>query len=186
MEFEMKKNLLSIIVLSTFFLSTQSNAIEHTEKNVGTITIDGSVTANPTCQLQDIQPVLLPPVQASNFGDDRIAKTDAQPLFIQFSNCNDSIANIQLKIPKQAKRLLKNQVENSSNVDIAIFDANKNIIDLSNEKPKEFNLNIDSDTKTADFSFEINYMKPNGLDATPGLVKSSLAFDVIYSDVVVD
>lgn len=182
----MKKNLLSILILSTAFLSTQSNAVEYTEKNVGTITINGSVTADPTCQLQDIQPVELPPVQASHFGDDHIAKTDAQPLVIQFSNCNESLANVQLKIPKQTKKLLKNQADNGSNVDIAIFDADKNIIELSNEKPKAFNLNIDKDAKTADFLFEVNYMKPNGLDATPGLVRSSLSFDVIYSDVAVD
>lgn len=182
----MKKNLLSILILSTTFLSTQSNAVEYTEKNAGTITISGSVTANPTCQLQDIQPVQLPQVQVSDFGNDRIAKTDAQPLSIQFSNCNDSIANIQLKIPKQTKKLLENQVENGSNVDIAIFDAEKNIIELNNEKPKAFNLNIDKDNKTADFLFEVNYIKKNGLDATPGLVRSSLSFDVIYSDIAKD
>lgn len=96
----MKKNLLSMLILSTTFLSTQSNALEYTEKNVGTITINGSVTANPTCQLQDIQPVQLPPVQANNFGDNHIAKTDAQPLSIQFTNCSESLSNIQLKIPK--------------------------------------------------------------------------------------
>ncbi|QPN88867.1 fimbrial protein [Proteus vulgaris] len=182
----MKKNLLSMLILSTTFLSTQSNALEYTEKNVGTITINGSVTANPTCQLQDIQPVQLPPVQANNFGDNHIAKTDAQPLSIQFTNCSESLSNIQLKIPKQTKNLLKNQADNGSNVDIAIFDSEKNIIQLSNERPKAFNLNIDKNAKTADFSFEVNYMKPNGLDATPGLVRSSLSFDVIYSDVAVD
>ncbi|MBG3080692.1 fimbrial protein [Proteus mirabilis] len=182
----MKKNLLSMLILSTTFLSTQSNALEYTEKNVGTITINGSVTANPTCQLQDIQPVQLPPVQANNFGDNHIAKTDAQPLSIQFTNCSESLSNIQLKIPKQTKNLLKNLVDNGSNVDLAIFDSEKNIIQLSNERPKAFNLNIDKNAKTADFSFEVNYMKPNGLDATPGLVRSSLSFDVIYSDVAVD
>lgn len=182
----MKKNLLSMLILSTTFLSTQSNALEYTEKNVGTITINGSVTANPTCQLQDIQPVQLPPVQANNFGDNHIAKTDAQPLSIQFTNCSESLSNIQLRIPKQTKNLLKNQADNGSNVDIAIFDSEKNIIQLSNERPKAFNLNIDKNAKTADFSFEVNYMKPNGLDATPGLVRSSLSFDVIYSDVAVD
>lgn len=182
----MKKKLLSMLILSTTFLSTQSNAVEYIEKNVGTITISGSVTANPTCQLQDIQPVQLPPVQASNFGANHIAKTDAQPLSIQFSNCSESLSNIQLKIPTQTNNLLKNQADNGSNVDIAIFDAEKNIIQLSNERPKAFNLNIDKDTKTADFSFEVNYMKPNELDAIPGLVRSSLSFDVIYSDVAVD
>lgn len=79
-----------------------------------------------------------------------------------------------------------NQADNGSNVNIAIFDSEKNIIQLSNERPKAFNLNIDKNAKTADFSFEVNYMKPNGLDATPGLVRSSLSFDVIYSDVAVD
>ncbi|CRL59667.1 fimbrial protein [Proteus vulgaris] len=182
----MKKNLLSMLILSTTFLSTQSNALEYTEKNVGTITINGSVTANPTCQLQDIQPVQLPPVQANNFGDNHIAKTDAQPLSIQFTNCSESLSNIQLKIPKQTKNSLVNQADNGSNVNIAIFDSEKNIIQLSNERPKAFNLNIDKNAKTADFSFEVNYMKPNGLDATPGLVRSSLSFDVIYSDVAVD
>ncbi|MEZ2683559.1 fimbrial protein [Proteus vulgaris] len=182
----MKKNLLSILILSTTFLSTQANAVEYTEKNVGTITINGSVTANPNCQLQDIQPVQLPPVQANNFGDNHIAKTDAQPLSIQFTNCSESLSSIQLKIPKQTKNSLKNLADNGSNVDLAIFDSEKNIIQLSNERPKVFNLNIDKDAKTADFSFEVNYMKPNGLDATPGLVRSSLSFDVIYSDVAVD
>lgn len=182
----MKKNLLSILILSTSFLSTQSNAVEYIEKNAGTITISGSVIANPSCQLQDIQSVQLPPVQVNNFGDDHIAKTDAKPLSIQFYNCNENLSNIQLKIPKQSKRLLKNQVDNSSNVDIAIFDIEKKLIELDDIKPKAFNLNIDKDTKTADFSFEVNYMKPNGADATPGIVRSSLTFDVIYSDVAID
>lgn len=175
-----------MLILSTTFLSTQSNAVEYTEKSVGTITVSGSVTANPTCQLQNIQPVQLTPVQASNFGDDRIAKIDFQPLSIQFSNCDESLANIQLKLPKRTKKLLENQVENGSNVDIALFDADKNIIELDNEKPKAFNLNIDTENKTADFLFEVNYMKKNGIDATPGLVRSSLTFDVIYSDIAKD
>ena len=93
---------------------------------------------------------------------------------------------LPFNFPIQTKKLLKNQTDNGSNVDIAIFDADKNIIELSNEKPKAFNLNIDKDTKTADFLFEVNYMKQNGLNATPGLVRSSLSFDVIYSDVAVD
>ncbi len=75
----MKKNILSLFILSTTLFSTQSNAIEYIEKNVGTITINGSVTPIPRCQLDEIQPIELPPVQANNFGDDHIANTPAQP-----------------------------------------------------------------------------------------------------------
>lgn len=182
----MKKSLLSIFILSTTLFSTQSNAVEYTEKNVGTITINGSVTSNPRCQLDEIQPIELPPVQASNFGDDHIAKTPAQPLSIQFTNCSESINSVQLQIPKQTKRLLKNLADNGSNVDIAIFDADKNIIELSNEKPKEFKSNINKEDHSAQFLFDVNYMKPNGRDATPGLVSTTLTFDAIYSDIAVD
>ncbi|MBI6531104.1 type 1 fimbrial protein [Proteus vulgaris] len=182
----MKKNILSLFILSTTLLSAQSNAVEYTEKNVGTITINGSVTANPRCQLEAIQAVELPPVQASNFGADNIAKTQAQPLSIQFNNCNENINSIQLQIPKQTKRLLENLADNGSNVDIAIFDADKNIIELDNEKPNAFKSNVNKDNQNAQFLFDVNYIKPNGLDATPGLVSSTLTFDVIYSDIAVD
>lgn len=179
----MNKNLLSILILSTTLFSTHSNAIEYTEKNVGTITINGSVTPNPKCQLENLQPIELPPVQANDFGSDHIARTEAQVLSIQFTNCDDSVDNVQLKIPKQTKRLLKNLAENGSNVDIAIFDTDKNIIELNNETPQAFKLNIDKENNNAGFLFDINYIKPNGKDATPGPVSSSLTFDVIYSDV---
>ncbi|NBM56555.1 fimbrial protein [Proteus sp. G2669] len=182
----MKKSILSIFILSTTLFSTQSNAVEYTEKNVGTITINGSVTPNPRCQLDEIQPIELPPVQASNFGDNNIAKTPAQPLEIQFTNCGENINSVQLQIPKQTKRLLKNLANNGSNVDIAIFDTDKNIIELSNEKPNAFKTKIDKEDKSAQFLFNVNYMKPNGINATPGLVSSTLTFDVIYSDIAVD
>ncbi|QIG06047.1 fimbrial protein [Proteus sp. ZN5] len=182
----MKKNILSLFILSTTLLSTQSNAAEYTEKNIGTITINGSVTSNPKCQLEAIQPIELPSVQANNFGSDNIAKTAAQPLLIQFTNCGKSINKLQLQIPKQAKRLLKNLAANGSNVEVAIFDTDKNIIDLSNKRPREFQFNVDKENNSAQFLFDVNYMKPNGLDATQGEVSSILTFDVIYSDIAVD
>ncbi|MCO4180687.1 type 1 fimbrial protein [Proteus terrae] len=182
----MKKNILSLFILSTTLFSTQSNAIEYIEKNVGTITINGSVTPIPRCQLDEIQLIELPPVQANNFGDDHIANTPAQPLSIQFTNCAENINSIQLQIPQQTKRLLKNLADNGSNVDIAIFDADKNIIELSNKKPKEFKSNVNKEDHSAQFLFDVNYMKPNGIDATPGTVSSTLTFDVIYSDIAVD
>lgn len=182
----MKKSLLSIFILSTTLFSTQSNAVEYTEKNVGKITINGSVTPNPRCQLDEIQPIELPPVQANNFGDDHIAKTPAQSLEIQFTNCGENINSVQLQIPKQTKRLLKNLADNGSNVDIAIFDTDKNIIELNNEKPNAFKSKIDKENNSAQFLFDVNYMKPNGINATPGLVSSTLTFDVIYSDIAVD
>lgn len=180
----MNKNLLSILILSTTLFSAHSNAVEYTEKNAGTILINGSVTANPRCQLENIQPIELPPVQANDFGDNHIAGTEAQVLSIQFTNCDDSIDNVKLKIPRQTKKSLKNLAEDGSNVDIAIFDADKNIIELDNETPRAFNLDVNEENKNAEFLFDINYMKPNGKDATPGPVSSSLTFDVIYSDVV--
>ncbi|WP_193016596.1 MULTISPECIES: fimbrial protein [Gammaproteobacteria] len=155
-------------------------------KNIGTITINGVVTPNPRCQLNEIQAVVLPPVQASNFGDDHIAKAQAQPLLIKFDNCSENINALQLQIPKQNKRLLKNLSKGGSNVDIAIFDADKKIISLDNERPEAFKLTVNKENNDAQFLFNVNYMKPNGEDATPGLVSSTLTFDVIYSDVSTD
>ncbi|WP_162556979.1 MULTISPECIES: fimbrial protein [Proteus] len=182
----MKKNILSLFILSTTLLSAQSNALEYTEKSVGTITINGSVTANPRCQLEAIKPVELPSVQANNFDDDHIAKTPEQPLSIEFTNCSGNISNIQLKIPKQPKPLLKNLANSGSNVDIAIFNTDKSIIELSNEKPNAFNAKINKENKNAQFLFNVNYMKPTDKDATPGLVSSTLTFDAIYSDITTD
>ncbi|WP_162556520.1 fimbrial protein [Proteus terrae] len=182
----MKKNILSLFILSTTLSSIQSNAAEYTEKNVGTITINGSVTPSPKCQLEAIKPVELLPVQENNFGNDDIANTAFQPLSIQFTNCKDNINRLQLKIEKQTNMRLKNLADNGSNVEVAIFDTDKNIINLDNEKPDEFQVNVDKGNNSAQFLFDVNYMKPNGIDATPGAVSSSLTFDVIYSDIAMD
>lgn len=59
----MKKSILSIFILSTAFLSTQSNATEYEKNSVGIVNIKGQITATPSCILQPIAEIQLPNVQ---------------------------------------------------------------------------------------------------------------------------
>ncbi|WP_157926007.1 fimbrial protein [Proteus columbae] len=182
----MKKNLLSIFILSTTFLSAQSNAVEYKDDIGGSVDISGRVTTSLKCTLQPIAPVRLLPVQSNNFTETHLANVDSQSIEIIFSNCDDSLRNIKLEVKNQGRSTLQNTTttdNNGSNVSVAILDTDGNIIDLSQDNPLALKTNIDQEQRTANYTFAANYKKPEDTEATPGIVTASLNFDVIYSDV---
>ncbi|MBI6337465.1 fimbrial protein [Proteus sp. DFP240708] len=179
----MKKNLLSMLILSTSFLSTQSNAVEYVENGIGSVEISGLVTPNLRCELQNIAPIKLHDVQANNFADTHLANVDALPININFTNCSDGLQNIKLRVKNNGESILKNTAKDGSNVSVAILNADGNEIDLSIAENPAFKVNIDGDDNTASYEFLANYKKPDNASATPGQVTASLSFDVIYSDI---
>lgn len=185
----MKKNLISILILSTTFLSTHVNADEYIKEGLVSVSIEGKVLPIPSCILEKIDTITLPSVKADEFLANHLASTESKEINIKFTNCSDDIKNVKLAINKQNKSTLDNTVlteNNGSNVSIAILDSDNTEIDLSQEKPAAFKVNIDNDVRTANYTFFANYKKPANTEATSGLVKSTLTLDVIYSDVTDD
>ncbi|MBG5969606.1 fimbrial protein [Proteus sp. G2639] len=182
----MKKSILSIFILSTAFLSTQSNATEYEKNSVGIVNIKGQITATPSCILQPIAEIQLPNVQENNFTFSNLANVEAKEINIIFENCTQELNNIKLRVQNQGKSTLENTViskDNGSNVSVAILDTTGSEIDLAQENNTQFKAKIDQVTHMASYKFYANYKKPDNIDATPGKVITSLNFDVIYSDV---
>lgn len=184
----MNKNLLSILILPTAFLSTQANAVEYIENGVGVVEINGRVIASPKCELQAIAPIQLPNIQINDFTNTNLANIEEGQINIHFENCTNELENIKLRVQNQGKSTLENKVvgNNPSNVSIAILNTDKAILDLSQENPAAFKTNINQHNDSASYTFFANYKKPDQEEATAGQIKASLNFDVIYSDVADD
>lgn len=181
----MKKNILSIFILSTTLLSTQANAYDYAERGLGTIDISGQIMPHLKCDLQPIAAVHLPQVKVDNFADStHLANVEPQQINIDFTNCADNLKNIKLIFKNKGKSTLDNIAQNGSNVSIAILNKDKDVVDLSQENSDKFKINIDEDDQTASYIFFANYKKPEDTRATAGHVVASLSFDVIYSDIV--
>lgn len=181
-----EKSILSIFILSTAFLSTQSNATEYEKNSVGIVNIKGQITATPSCILQPIAEIQLPNVQENNFTLSNLANVEAKEINIIFENCTQELNNIKLRVQNQGKSTLENTViskDNGSNVSVAILDTTGSEIDLAQENNTQFKAKIDQVTHMASYKFYANYKKPDNIEATPGKVITSLNFDVIYSDV---
>lgn len=182
----MKKSLISLVILSTLTVSNLAMAVDidvasqiaHQQN----ITITGQIDANPSsCLVNITENVRLGTIRVSDFDDiSRISTKDSANISISLTNCSVGLINGRITTTGIGSNTMRNIDSEGSNVGVAVLDNLGAVVNLSENVSYDFV--ISPDTNDANLSIPVNYIKPLGREATPGVVAVILPLSITISD----
>lgn len=174
----MKKNLLSLFILSSVSLSNQAIAEEYSMHENQVISIEGNVVRTiPTCTIDYLDTINLEEININDI-DGSLSKE----ISIKFSECEqpDTFTQIAISLNELDTPDLKNTIENGSNVSIQLVDKYDRPISLNNQEHLKMTNSISEGS--TEFKFYARYKKPENEKIRAGKVATSLTFDTYIND----